>query len=85
MRSQRIRETSGIQTNNEWLEKRTEWDKHVTRIHAERVVKISRDNIAAGKRSPGRPKKKQQLNPWSKQTESSITSKRRLYANIEGS
>ena len=54
--SQQIREFCGIQAINEWVERRTEWDEHVTRMDAERLVKISRDNIPAGRRSPGRPK-----------------------------
>ena len=33
----------------------TKWDGHVTRMDAERLVKISRDNIPAGRTSPGRP------------------------------
>ena len=34
-----------------------EWDEHVTRIDAERLVKITRNNMPAGRRSPGRPKR----------------------------
>ena len=37
--------------------KRREWDEHVTRIDAERLIKISRDNIPAEK-SPGRPRRR---------------------------
>ena len=29
---------------NEWMERRREWDDHVTRMESERLVKISRDN-----------------------------------------
>ena len=57
MRSQQIRESCCIQCINEWVERRREWDEHVTRMDAERLVKISRDNIPAGRRSPGSPKK----------------------------
>jgi len=35
-----------------WVKIRREWDVHVTRMNAERLVKISSDNIPAGKRSP---------------------------------
>jgi len=42
----------------EWVERRREWDEHVTRVNAERLVKISRYNIPAGRRSPGRPKRR---------------------------
>ena len=45
----------GIQPINEWVERRREWDEHVTRTDAERLVKISRDNI---RRSPGRPERR---------------------------
>ena len=52
-----VKRSCGIQAINEWAERRKsrkEWDEHVTRMDAERLVKISRDNIPAGKRSPGR-------------------------------
>ena len=62
IRSQQIRESCGRQPINEWVERRRtrrrEWDQHVTRMDAERLVKISRDNIPAGRRSPGRPKRR---------------------------
>ena len=59
IRSQEIRESCGILLINEWLERRRrEWDRHVTRMDAERLVKISRDNILVERRSPGRLKKK---------------------------
>ena len=60
IRSQQIRESCGIQPINGWVERRIRrgWDQHVTRMDAERLVKISRDNIPAGKRSPGRPKRR---------------------------
>ena len=35
--------------------KRREWDEHVTRMNTERLIRISRGNIPAG-RSPGHPK-----------------------------
>ena len=57
IRSQQIRESCGIQLINEWVERRREWDQYVIRTDAERLVKISRDNIPVGRRSPGRPKK----------------------------
>jgi hypothetical protein len=37
--------------------RRREWDEHVTKKDAEKLVKLSRDNIPAGKRSPGRPRR----------------------------
>ena len=62
VRSQQIRESCGIQPINEWLERRRrrrrEWDQHVKRMDAERLVKISRDKIPVGRRSPGRPKRR---------------------------
>ena len=38
--------------------RRREWDQHVTRIDAERLVKTTRDNTLVGRRSPGRPKRR---------------------------
>ena len=50
--SQQIKESCGIQPIDEWVERRRrEWD-------AERLVKISRDNIPVGRRSPGCPKRR---------------------------
>ena len=37
--------------------KRREWDEHITRMDADRLVKISRDSISAGRGCPGRPKR----------------------------
>jgi hypothetical protein len=34
------------------------WNEHVTRMDAERLVKFSRGNIPAGRKSPGHPKKR---------------------------
>jgi hypothetical protein len=39
------------------VERRREWDEHVTRMDAERSVKISRNSILVRIRSPGRPKR----------------------------
>ena len=52
IRSQQIRESYGIQRISEWMERRRrrEWDDHITRMDAERLV------VPAG-RSPGRPKR----------------------------
>ena len=33
------------------------WDEYVTRMDTERLVKISRNNIPAGRGPPGRPKR----------------------------
>jgi hypothetical protein len=41
IRSQQIGESCGIQPINEWVEMRR-WDEHITRMDAERLVKISR-------------------------------------------
>ena len=46
IRSQQIRESCPIQHIVEWVERwRREQDEDVTRMDAERLVKISRDNI----------------------------------------
>ena len=38
IRSQQIRESCGIKLINEWVERRKEWDEHVTRMDAERYL-----------------------------------------------
>ena len=49
-------------------------------MDARRLVKFSRDNITAGRRSPGRPKRKwSDLIPLLKQAEPSMTRRRRRY------
>ena len=60
IRSQQIRESYGVEPINEWVERRRrgEWDQHVTRMDAERLVTNSRDNIPVGRRSPERPKRR---------------------------
>ena len=55
---QQIRESYCIQPINEWMERRREWVKHVTKMDAERLVKITRDNVPAGTTSLGRPKRR---------------------------
>ena len=56
--SQQIRYFYGIEPTNKWMERiRREWDQHVTRTDAEKLVKISRDNIPVG-RSSGCPKRR---------------------------
>ena len=52
--------TLRIQPIDEWVERRRkrECDEHVTRMDVERLVKIPRDNIPVGKRSPGSPKRR---------------------------
>ena len=52
IRSQQFRESCDIQPINEWVERR-EWEEHVTRMDAERLVKIP-----AGRRCSGRPKRR---------------------------
>ena len=77
IRIKKIRESCGIEPINEWMERRREWDEHITRIDAERLVKISMDNISAG-RSPGCPKRRWSgFNPWLKQAEPPIKIRRR--------
>ena len=59
IRSQQIRESCGIQPINECVKRRRrrEWDQHVTRVDAERLVIISRYNIPVERGSPRRPKR----------------------------
>ena len=60
IRRQQIRESCGIQHINKWMKRRRrrEWDQHVTRMYAKRLVNISRDNIAVGRRFSRRPKRR---------------------------
>ena len=49
MRSRQNRESCGIQPINGWAGRISgEWNVYVTRINAERLVKILRDNVPAG-------------------------------------
>ena len=58
IRNQQIRECCGVQPINEWVEKRREWDEHVTRMGAERLINISRDSITPDSISPELSKRK---------------------------
>jgi len=44
--------------SNQLMRRKREWYEHVTRIDAEILVKISRYSVPAGRRSPGRPKRR---------------------------
>ena len=56
---QQIRESCGIRPKNEWVERRRrELDQHTTRVDAERLIKISKDNILVGRISSGRPERR---------------------------
>ena len=75
IRRQQIRESCGIQVINEWVERRRrrrrrEWDEYETRMNAEILVKISRDNIPAG-------------SSWLKQTELPTTKKKKKKNNLK--
>ena len=61
IRSKKIRESSDIQPIIEWMEIRRQiwkWDEQATGMDAERLVKIPRDNIPAGRRFLGHPKRR---------------------------
>ena len=59
IRSQQITEFCGVQPINECVKRiRREWDEHVTRMDAGRLLKISSDNIPAGRKYSGRPKRR---------------------------
>ena len=60
IKSQQIRKSNGIQSINEGGGRRREWEEQITRMDAGRlfVVKMSRDSISAGRRSPGRSKRR---------------------------
>ena len=58
MRNESIRETCGIQTITSWVQRRTEWSMHISRMAEDRLVRKVHDGIPEGKRSRGRPMKR---------------------------
>jgi hypothetical protein len=44
-------------TEERILNRREEWDNHVSRMSEDRIVTVVRDNVTKGRRSPGRRKK----------------------------
>ena len=65
MSSDELRQRSGVQNINQWVNvRRREWDAHVERMDDYRLAKIARDNRSQGIRSRGRLKKcwKESLN-----------------------
>ena len=59
VRNEYAREQCEIQPINDWvIRRRQEWNDHVSRMDANRIAKITRDNIPTGRRSPGRPRKR---------------------------
>ena len=64
-----MRESYGVQPIIVWVERRNrrEWDKYVTRMDAERLVNISRDNLRRKMISRTFQKDMEELNPCLKQ------------------
>ena len=58
IRSQQITESYGIQPINDGWKEEEGWDVHLTRMDAEKLLMISSDNIPAGIRSPGCPRRR---------------------------
>ena len=65
IKSKQIRESCDLHPVNGCVEiiiiirrRRRKWDEHVTNMDTGRLVKISRDNIPPGRRSPGWPKRR---------------------------
>ena len=48
----------GTEKKKKKKKKKNIWKEYAATMHAEKLVKISRDNIAAGRRCPGRPKRR---------------------------
>ena len=60
-RSEEIRRMCKIDNINDWvLQRKKNWNEHISRMTDDRIVKTSRDKSPAGQRSTGRPRK-----PWS--------------------
>ena len=53
-RSNNIRQTCGINEINNWiLDKKKKWNERIDHMTKERIVKITRDKLPAGRRSTG--------------------------------
>ena len=58
-RSDNIRQICGVDQINDWvLERNKKWNEHIDRVTEERIVKITRDKLPAGRRNTGRPRKR---------------------------
>lgn len=58
-RSESIRRTCNVESVNEWtLNRKKEWNEHISRMDDRRMVRIARDKSPLGRRSPGRPRKR---------------------------
>ena len=58
IRRENIRQTCGIDKINDWVLERKKWNEHIDCMIRERIVKITRDKLLAGRRSTGRPRKR---------------------------
>jgi hypothetical protein len=59
IRIEDIRELCGVENVCKWVNlRRKEWDEHITRMRDNRVVKIIRDAVPAGRKCPGRRRKR---------------------------
>ena len=58
VRNDRIRELCEIQNITSWVQRRTEWSEHISRMADDRLVKKVHDGNPAGKRNRGRPLKR---------------------------
>ena len=58
-RSEEIRRMCKIDNINDWvLQRKRNWNEHISRMTDDRIVKTSRDKSPAGQRSTGRPRKR---------------------------
>ena len=58
-RRDKVRRQLNIQAIGDWIDRRTEWNQHVSCMASDRIVHVARDSLPVdGKRSPGRPKKR---------------------------
>lgn len=58
-RSENIRGQCNVDNINEWvLQRKKQWNEHISRMANNRLVRITRDKSPSGKRSVGRPRKR---------------------------
>ena len=60
IRNEDIRRQLNFQEINDWVDRRRfEWNRHISRMTSDRIVRVARDNLPVdGRTSPGRPRKR---------------------------
>lgn len=59
VRNEEVRRICDIKPITDWVDhRRTEWDKHISRMEQDRIVRMARDKSPQGRRSIGRPQRR---------------------------